>query len=226
MVYRAFFRTIDINNEVNIYENPLYSNTVTDSTNLQDIDPFRDMQTEFKTSESRVQVVAMNNTWKTLASTVNPTIIDGMRFHSTTDLFDGKDSSDTTNSSIPGMFLRQGQQKILWLLWLNNLVTTIYKDNQNTHLCLLHTFDIEQRKNSVKRLWWSLLAIDSQIDRNNRWLFGDNAYQITLPAYRNNKMLWLLQYRNDRWYVQIDKDRYESWGKDSIKNAFWAYYSK
>jgi hypothetical protein len=173
----------------------------------------------------------INTNW---SSTVNPTVIpqpvvvDGMKFHATSDLFDGNDSQwiVLAHSSIPGMYLWQGQQKILSYLWLASTAKIIYKDVHNTHFCLLSTFDLNQWKSVVQKLWWSVLAIWSQIDRNNRWLFGDNAYLLTIPKYRSTKMIALIYHNNDWWYVQMDKDRYDGAGKNFVKNNLPLYYSK
>lgn len=228
IVYRAFFRSMD-----GLLEKDTSLETQTTSQLLSTTDPFRDTPSEFPIAvdSNRVQVLGTTQSVSTNTSPTviqQPVVIDGLRFHATSDLFDGNESNTGSlmaMSSIPGMYLRQGQQKILSYLWLASSAKIIYKDVYNTHFCLLSSFDITQWTKIIQKLWWSVLAISSQIDRNSRWLFGDNAYLLTIPKYRSTKMIALIQYRNDRWYIQMDKDRYDEVGKDFIKNTLPQYYT-
>jgi hypothetical protein len=98
LVYRAFFRSVDMDTMI-IQSLPTDTMQSHKSTKLASSDPlagfldngntrdpFRDASPELITQQknlseaSRVQVVNENN---------EPIVIDGMRFHSTTDLFDG-----------------------------------------------------------------------------------------------------------------------------------------
>jgi hypothetical protein len=81
-------------------------------------------------------------------------VIDGLKFHATSDLFDGNENTGAIlgNSSIPGMYLWQGQQKILSYLGLAHTAKIIYKDVRNTHFILLSSFDLNQWKSAIQKL--------------------------------------------------------------------------
>jgi hypothetical protein len=120
LVYRALFRSIDMDAMMiqttpsSIVRTSAEASTKDPLAGFLDEsstipDPFRDASPEPVTpplpQPSRVQVVNANN---------EPVVIDGMRFYSSTDLFDGTDTGSVApQSSIPSMYIWTGTPKIL-----------------------------------------------------------------------------------------------------------------
>lgn len=151
-----------------------------------------------------------NTTWRT--------------FFSVQELFRPDEVDDSGIIDIEWTWKWDGYMKRLdgvGLLWNEEY---ILKNMDNTHFVFLKDIPVNFIS-AIKAKWGNVVEFSWEKTINDNQLFGDKVRVVTLPEYQNIKVLLIVFFGEDMWFLQVDHDIFED-RKESLWNAFDARYDR
>lgn len=133
----------------------------------------------------------------------------------------------TTN---PKLEPRYGPLKVAPLVWVSPL--QVYVDTGAIYYAYLGTWWLDTLANSVRRLWWNVLAIETQNDilqnslRGDRILFINipNITFVRIPTEERVFVAMIISMGDDRRLIETPIDKYHS-SKGIMKSIFEQLYA-
>ncbi len=134
-------------------------------------------------------------------------------------------------TTLPAIKPRYGSISMAELLGLT--VKEAFIDTWSIQYGYLGTGSLDTLANTVRRLWWNVLAIENENDINKNLLRWDRVLFINIPRVTfvslptEQKLLvaMVVIIDNDKWIIEAKIDRYYA-SKSFMKNVFETLYSK
>jgi hypothetical protein len=116
-------------------------------------------------------------------------------------------------------------------LWLS--VQESFVDTWSTYYAYLGTGSLDNLAATVRRLWWNVLAIETENDINKNLLRWDRILFVNIPGTTfvrqptEQKLLvvMIVVINNDKWLIEAKVDRYYA-SKLFMKSTFEQLYGK
>ncbi len=134
-------------------------------------------------------------------------------------------------TTLPWIKPRYGSIGMAELLWLT--VKEAFVDTWSIQYGYLGTGSLDTLASTVRRLWWNVLAIETENDINKNLLRWDRILFINIPRVTfvslptEQKLLvaMVIIIDNDKWIIEAKIDRYYA-AKPFMKKVFEQLYSK